>query len=257
MLANNDFVQDFATLAHRVIDGLVSGDPPSILIALSYLIIVCGTTWMSWKTAKIGMKCVYSCGKWAITPSQPSELYERLRTELYSSERDVVDDSDLRVGKVKYWCAPGKSKISRIYVCGAGPKGAEASQVDDLLSRRERKKLYKQATVIRDQVSKDVEQSKRKNRQMSALLALTSGPQEKMKKWCTDKSTPGNEESLKELYDKRAEEMSNGGVEKDLVRAIREERERFKETSNVENEARGGCGCVDCTAARSRRAPKL
>lgn len=171
---------DFNQLAHRVIDGLVIGDKISILIAIGYVLVAFGSTWLLAKSAKAGSKAAYRGAKWMLTPREDSELAKSIEARFQSGDVRVTNDGKvLATGKVRYYCDSNvpfrRQTFTTIYV--------NDTNVTHLLSRRERKKLYKMAYALRKETVKQNAESARKCAEAEAISFLNP-PAKKME--CKD-----------------------------------------------------------------------
>lgn len=142
---------DFTNEAHKTVDGVIAGDLVSILIALGWVLLSLGTWWVSAKVTKASAKGAFKGAKWFMTPRPASELYNSLDKEfdVDATQQSVRPNSDLRVGKVTYHFNPDGNKIVDIRV-DSTPSGYVS--VGELLPRRERKKLLKEAYALRKDI---------------------------------------------------------------------------------------------------------
>jgi len=160
---------DFAEQAHQVVDGVMAGDVKAISLALGWICLTLASSWLVTKTTKYAAKQSYRGAKWLLVPKPMSELAQELLDALENGKPELYG-ADLALGgkKVVFWSNSNKWRAKLASACAYDPchdtKDAKTTSVCDKLTRREKKKILKQATLIRNRLqdeceARDAEQS--------------------------------------------------------------------------------------------------
>ena len=268
---------DFAEQAHKVVDGVMAGNLSAIGIAVGWSLLALAASWLTTKTVKYSAKQSYRGAKWLLVPKPMSELAEELLVALEDGKPELYG-GELALGgrKIIFWRANSKRRAKLAYIGAYDPhyeaKDAKYEKVCDKLTRCERKKVLKQATLIRNRLQDEAEARDAKRSYVKAMEIVNAvneasekahGPQPhplaagrefvqySHNRVVTEAAgDDGSEDSEDRMENTHQKTQPASNLEKALAAMQAKGQPKELKSSKEENQ----CGCSTCVAARAKRA---
>lgn len=267
---------DFAEQAHKVVDGVMAGNLSAIGIAVGWSLLALAASWLTTKTVKYSAKQSYRGAKWLLVPKPMSELAEELLVALEDGKPELYG-GELALGgrKIIFWRANSKRRAKLAYIGAYDPhyeaKDAKYEKVCDKLTRCERKKVLKQATLIRNRLQDEAEARDAKRSYVKAMEIVNAvneasekahGPQphplaagrefiqyshNRVVTEAVGDAGSGDGEDMMENTPEKSRSAS--GLGQALAAMQAKEQPKELKSSKEENQ----CGCSTCVAARAKR----
>lgn len=253
-----NLIRSITNIAHKTVDGVAVGDVPSILMAIGYVLVAMGMSWLWFKATKTTVRNSYKGAKWLVTPTPMSDLGRDILCAINGGAKCRLDNyNNLMVGNCVECrsCESPWKKVTDIRVVN---KGSVVSSVDEVLSRRESKKIKKQATKVRTKLLQDKMDVDAKERLVltrdvieSSLRPVSPGPVPHERSSETKKPTSRYEEIIRDNESKKE-------IREHLIPVDKQPKDTNVAVSNsgqaptVTKVNPIMCGCDACKVARQK-----